>query len=62
MDNTATTDRRPACNKGLAKVAIQCSAVHQLAEVKESLYSARKFYIKIATFKPETVTSNTKKR
>jgi hypothetical protein len=26
MDNRATTDRTPACNKGLAKVAVQCSA------------------------------------
>ena len=26
MDNTATTDRRPAYNTGLAKVAVQCSA------------------------------------
>ena len=26
MDNRATTDRTPACNTGLAKVAVQCSA------------------------------------
>jgi len=26
MDRKATTDRRPACNSGLAKVAVQCSA------------------------------------
>jgi hypothetical protein len=26
MDNRATTERTPACNTGLAKVAVQCSA------------------------------------
>jgi hypothetical protein len=37
-----SVDRRPACNKGLAKVAIQ--------------FSASTFVVKIATFaKPQTV-------
>ncbi len=26
MDRNTTTERRPACNTGLAKVAVQCSA------------------------------------
>jgi len=26
MDRKTTTDRTPACNSGLAKVAVQCSA------------------------------------
>ena len=45
---TLRTDRRAADNKGLAKVAVQCStdtfAVHQ------SLFSASIFVVKIATF------------
>ena len=36
-DLTLTKDKRPACNRRLAKVAVQCSAVRQLAEVNQTL-------------------------
>ena len=45
MKETTTTDRRAACNTGLTKVAVQCSA--------------DTFVVKIATFaKPETFSGN----
>ena len=45
MDNQQTTDRMPAANTGLAKVAVLCSA--------------DTFVVKIATFaKPQNVSGN----
>jgi|LakMenEpi03Aug12_release.lakeMendotaPanAssembly.Ray.scaffolds.fasta_scaffold19006_9 hypothetical protein len=59
-----SVDRRPACNTGLAKVAVQYSAYTFV--VNESLVlrintclPAGRFLVKIATFaKPETVMPN----
>jgi len=52
-----TTDKTPATNTGLAKVAVQCSAV-TLWLIKV-WFSASTFVVNIATFaKPETVTGN----
>ena len=49
MDNQQTTDRMPAANTGLAKVAVQCSA--------------DTFVVKIATFaKPQNVMPHPKRR
>jgi len=50
----AFDDRTPACNSGLAKVAVQCSA--DTFVVNQIWFSASTFVVKIATFaKPETV-------
>jgi hypothetical protein len=57
MTETTTTDRRAACNTGLAKVAVQCSA--DTFVVNQNLFSASTFVVKIATFaKPENVGGN----
>jgi hypothetical protein len=54
---TTTVDRRAACNTGLAKVAVQCSA--DTFVVNQVWFSASTFVVKIATFaKPESVISN----
>ncbi|MFZ1514325.1 MAG: hypothetical protein WAT21_02940, partial [Saprospiraceae bacterium] len=60
MTETTTTDRRAACNTGLAKVAVQCSA--DTFVVNQNWFSASTFVVKIATFaKPENVMPNAKK-
>jgi len=56
-----TTDKTPATNTGLAKVAVQCSAV-TLWLIKV-WFSASTFVVNIATFaKPENVICHLKRR
>jgi hypothetical protein len=56
-----TQDRKQrTANTGLAKVAVQCSA--DIFVVNQTLFSASKFVVKIATFaKPQTVVPHAKK-
>ncbi|WP_293895310.1 hypothetical protein [Flavobacterium sp.] len=54
MSGHITNERTPACNTGLAKVAVQCSAYTFV--VNQSWFYASTFLVKIATFaKPENV-------
>jgi hypothetical protein len=53
------SNRKPAHNTGLVKVAVQCSA--DTFVINQIWFSASTFVLKIATFaKPETFTSNPK--
>ncbi|MDP3567667.1 hypothetical protein [Sediminibacterium sp.] len=52
-----SVDRRPACNTGLAKVAVKCSA--DTFVVNQNWFSASTFVVKIAIIvKPETFSKN----
>jgi len=56
MDRNSTTERTPACNSGLAKVAVQCSADIFPAEAGQVVVNQTlvlrmgRFVLKIATF------------